>query len=444
VTKQSENVVLSNRHPTPAFGTSTRFARRLTLAAASVVAWTASPSAQELASGDSIPTREHAPLLYIDCNRCDFSHIRREITFVNHVRDPNVAEIHALITDQTTGSGGRTFRLYFTGRQQFSSIDHTLTYTSGATQTSAEQRDGLTETLKLGLAPYVIRTPLSGQLRLSFRETPGARAAAENGHDPWNNWTFEIYGGGNFSTESTQDAFNARYGFYADRVTDDWKIRLRPYFNNNIRVYRTADDEIRTSQRRHGFESYLIRSVGPHVGVGFFGEYITTTFDNLRHRFTLTPAVEYSLFPYAESNRREITVAYRLGYELADYFEETIYERTEENLLNHAVNAAVRFRQPWGSISSRLTASNYLHDMDHYRLTFNGSTSVRVVQGFNVSFGGNFQRIHDQLSLPRGDASLEDILLQRRRLATSYRAWGEVGLTYTFGSIYNNVVNPRL
>jgi hypothetical protein len=66
-----------------------------------------------------------------------------------------------------------------------------------------------------------------------------------------------------------------------------------------------------------------------------------------------------------------------------------------------------------------------------------------VAQGLAVNFGVNFQRIHDQLSLPRGDASLEDVLLQRRRLATSYRTWGEVGLSYTFGSIYSNVVNPR-
>jgi hypothetical protein len=140
---------------------------------------------------------------------------------------------------------------------------------------------------------------------------------------------------------------------------------------------------------------------------------------------------------------REITVAYRRGYEIANYLEETIYEQTEEALLNHALNATVRYRQRWGSISSRFIASHYLHDLDHYRLTFDGSTSVYVAQGLAVNFGANFQRIHDQLSLPRGDASLEDVLLQRRRLATSYRTWGEVGLSYTFGSIYSNVVNPR-
>jgi len=40
-------------------------------------------------------------------------------------------------------------------------------------------------------------------------------------------------------------------------------------------------------------------------------------------------------------------------------------------------------------------------------------------------------------------ASLEEILLRRRELETSYYYYFSIGLSYTFGSIYNNVVNPR-
>jgi hypothetical protein len=385
---------------------------------------------------------EHAPLVYIDCNRCDFAHIRREIHYVNHVRDPGLAQIHVLITDQRTGAGGRSFELAFTGRERFQAINQTLRYTSLPVNTAAEERDGLTNMLKLGLATYLAQTPLARQLHLSFRgESPLTAAPAV---DPWNAWTFEVYGGGNFNVDASQHSWNARYGFFADRVTEKWKVRLRPYFNNNVRVFNTDKDEIRSIQWRHGFESYLIRSAGPHWGAGVFADYTTSTFDNLRNRFTVTPAVEYSVFPYEESSRRQITFAYRVGYQMVDYFEETIYEQTEEMLLNQSLNAAVHFRQPWGSVWTSLRGSNYMHDLEHYRITFNGSTSVRLFEGMSVNLGANFQRIHDQLSLPRGKASLEDILLQRRQLATSYRTWGEVGLSYQFGSIYSNVVNPRL
>jgi len=51
--------------------------------------------------------------------------------------------------------------------------------------------------------------------------------------------------------------------------------------------------------------------------------------------------------------------------------------------------------------------------------------------------------VHNQISLPRGEASLEDVLLRRKMQATEYQFSTSFGLTYTFGSIYNNVVNPR-
>jgi hypothetical protein len=38
---------------------------------------------------------------------------------------------------------------------------------------------------------------------------------------------------------------------------------------------------------------------------------------------------------------------------------------------------------------------------------------------------------------------MQDILLQRKQMATQYEYFTGFGFTYTFGSIYNNVVNPR-
>ena len=44
---------------------------------------------------------------------------------------------------------------------------------------------------------------------------------------------------------------------------------------------------------------------------------------------------------------------------------------------------------------------------------------------------------------PRSWIDPSEVLLQLRELKTSYRYDISVGLSYTFGSIYNNVVNPR-
>jgi hypothetical protein len=416
----------------------------LPLMLSSVLTSTLPVGAQAQALADEPPVElPEAPRVFLDCAQCDRTHMRSEVTFVNHVREATAAEVHVLITDQPTGAGGRLYTLAFIGRTPYAGLNHTLTYNARQSLSPAEVRDGLTSMLKLGLVPYAARTPVAERLDLRFAE--GAGRPAQVATDRWNNWTFEVYGGGNFNTESTQDVWNARSGFYANRVTPDWKVRLRPYFNWNARTIRRAESaDIRIDQRRHGFESYVIRSLGPHMGAGFFADYITHTMDNIRHGTSLTPAVEYSVFPYSEATRRALTLTYRVGYELADYIEETIFEKTEEALLHHSLHAAVQVRQPWGSISGGVSGLAYLHDSQYHRLTGNSNVSFRLGGGVSLNVGGNYQRINDQLSLPRGDASIEDILLQRRRLATSYRASGNVGLSYTFGSIFSNVVNPRL
>jgi hypothetical protein len=69
--------------------------------------------------------------------------------------------------------------------------------------------------------------------------------------------------------------------------------------------------------------------------------------------------------------------------------------------------------------------------------------NLRLFEGFSLNVHGNFERIHDQLSLPREGATEEEILLHQRQLATQYDVFLEIGLRYTFGSIYSNVVNPR-
>lgn len=90
-----------------------------------------------------------------------------------------------------------------------------------------------------------------------------------------------------------------------------------------------------------------------------------------------------------------------------------------------------------------LNASQYLHEPERYAVRFDGSVDVRITQGLSLSLGGNVAFIQNQLNLPKGDADLEEVLLRRRQLETDYRAGLNFGFRYRFGSIYNNIVNPR-
>ena len=55
----------------------------------------------------------------------------------------------------------------------------------------------------------------------------------------------------------------------------------------------------------------------------------------------------------------------------------------------------------------------------------------------------NASRIRDQLSLPARGATPEEVLLRLRQLQSGYEYGVSFSLTYTFGSIFSSVVNPR-
>jgi hypothetical protein len=51
--------------------------------------------------------------------------------------------------------------------------------------------------------------------------------------------------------------------------------------------------------------------------------------------------------------------------------------------------------------------------------------------------------VNDQLYLPRGTLNDNEIIARQQALATNYRFFLNFGMSYTFGSIYNTIVNQR-
>ena len=101
------------------------------------------------------------------------------------------------------------------------------------------------------------------------------------------------------------------------------------------------------------------------------------------------------------------------------------------------------FEQPWGGLEAGVVGSHYFHDLSFYRAEVFGTASVRVVEGLSLNLSGSFEMIQDQLSLPRGDTTVEDVLLDQRELATDFSVTGSVALSYPFGSEFADVVNTR-
>jgi len=61
----------------------------------------------------STKLQEKAIKVFLDIPEMDNEHIKREIPFVNYVRDRKQAQVHIMMTTQRTGSGGTEHSLFF-------------------------------------------------------------------------------------------------------------------------------------------------------------------------------------------------------------------------------------------------------------------------------------------------------------------------------------------
>lgn len=156
------------------------------------------------------------------------------------------------------------------------------------------------------------------------------------------------------------------------------------------------------------------------------------------------PAVEFNIFPYGESTRRQLTIMYSAGFSHFRYEEETIFDKTEETLPRHRLQISAEARQPWGSLNASLEGSQFLHDLARHQVSLFGGAQVRLFRGLSLNLFGSVARIKDQLYLSKAGVSPEEILVRRRQLGTDYRYFADLGFSYTFGSRFNNVVNPRM
>jgi len=143
------------------------------------------------------------------------------------------------------------------------------------------------------------------------------------------------------------------------------------------------------------------------------------------------------------STRRQLRVLYKIGFGSYRYREETLYGKTSENLFSESLSVTLDLNEPWGTAEFSLEGSHFFHDFNKNRLEVSCELSLRIYKGLSLDIEGNYEKIRDQLSLPAEGATLEEILLRQRELASGYRYSIEVGLSFRFGSLFSNVVNPR-
>ena len=384
--------------------------------------------------------------IYIDYERGDLNYIKEQITNVNYVRYKNEADVYILFTKQSTGSNGKKFTVDFTGENEFSGIDESLTFILEPDDTDEIERLKSVQILKLGLIRYFSRTDMADKLTITF-PTETLEKVIE---DRWNNWVFSISLSGYFDGEESSNSLNMWGMVGASRVTEEMKVQFRFNGSMNKSKFEWDDEVYESSSDSKSFNAYLIKAWTDHLSYGLWAYAYTSSFRNINLNIGLYPGIEYNIFPYSESNRKQLRFQYDLGPNYVYYTEQTIYEKSSEKLLKHSFKTEIDYIQSWGSLSASLDASQYLiiddkilENLEKNKLTFYGNVSWRIYKGLSLNLFGITSRVHDQLSLVAGDVTTEELLLKQKELQTQYTYFLSIGLTYSFGSIYNNIVNPR-
>lgn len=387
--------------------------------------------------------------LFVDCSNsyCDMNYIKTQIKFVDYVLDNKASDVHLLITQQDNGGGGSQYQLIFFGQNRFHQTD-TLHFNTKPNNTDFENRDLLIKYIQLGLVPYISKTNSIENINITLKEATTDSSSKEKiTKDPWNYWVYRIGVNGNINSDANYKSLNYRTNISASRVTDKLKVSFNVSAGKNRNAYKYTDasgtTEIIVKNENYELSHQMVKSISQHWSIGYDVGMLRSTFNNYKFRAFVRPAIEYDLYPYKEVNNKLFTIRYGIDVATNQYFDTTLYFKTKETLPGQELDASLTYNQKWGTVNLFSSYHSYFNNIKHYNLSLGGGVNVRISGGlsFNVFLFGNILR--DQIYLPKGRASFQDILTRQRQLATNFSIFSFFGISYRFGSKLNNFVNPR-
>jgi hypothetical protein len=248
----------------------------------------------------------------------------------------------------------------------------------------------------------------------------------------------------NLEAEESTSERNWGLSVGADRITPEWMLSFGSDLNESRERFDLEEGgELSVTRKDWSFNGLLVKSLGEHWSAGARGETRSSTFDNIELDVRVLPALEWNFFPYSMYTRRQFRVQYAIGAARAAYYEETLFGKLQETLVSEELSATYEQREPWGTLEGRVEASNYFPGFDRHRLEIDGEIDIRIARGLSFNLEAFGSRIRDQLSLPRRNASPEEVLLRLRQLQSGFEVRFEFGLEYRFGSRFAAIVNPR-
>ena len=389
--------------------------------------------------------------VFLDCQFfCDTRYVTDELPIVDFVTERTAADVHILHARQSTAAGGARITLTFLGQRSYAALSDTLQYSTNADATSDERRSALLHNLTVGLTRYLARAGLSDKLVIRAIAPPeNVVQDASIEKDPWNYWVFSLGASGSVNGQATTKFVRKSANFSANRTTEAFKIRISGRLSESTSEFDVGDEIIKSGTTSERLSLSVVKSIGTKWAVGGTSFVSGSSFQNAELQMEIGPAIEYDFFPYSQSTRKFLTVQYGIKLVRRQYEKLTIFALDEETILRHSLDISLRLTQKWGSVSLSTDINHMLTNFersltDSYNMGFFGSANFRLFRGLSLRGFASYRRIRDQIDLPSTEATKDEILLRSVQLPTGYSYFFNFGLTYRFGSIFNNVVNPRM
>ncbi len=391
--------------------------------------------------------------LFLNCNSwdCHEDYIKTQLSFFDFVRDRFQSDVEILIINQENGSGGDNYTLVFIGRKQFEKQVDTLKFNTKQADSDEMIRENLVNFIRIGLFQYVKQTQWIKQLKVITPKREIENALIEK--DNWNYWVFTLGGNAYGSFQSNQSFLNIGSNLDINHIKPELKFQNSLYYYNtyNKFIFETLDDSgnatirvINAKNVTYGGNSFLAKSVNEHWSYGGYFSLMSSNRENIALQATAAPAVEYNIFPTSQNTERQLRLITQAGYRSWNLLEENNFNKTNEIEPFYRFDAILSLVKSWGNISMQLGGHQYFSRKNAYNISFNLYNSLRLFEGFNLNFSINSSYIQDQaIYLPKNIVET-DVLLGAGILPTNFNVNGFIGISYTFGSINNSVVNPRL
>ncbi len=416
-------------------------------------------AAQDRDTTKTVDTAKAQVTVFIDCNTgCDLQYVKTDLNFVDFAPDRFTSNVYIMLTGQTTGSGGKELVLYFSGSQKFAGMEDTLRFFRNSVDTDDEYRKTLLQYLKLGLTRYISKTALAPRLTISATPKGGEKEEAINAlskkSDKWNFWVFTVGLNGSLNSDDFSRNLKAGGDLNAGRVTEKLKMNFNVSTSKNERKITYNGDESTFIINSSNFNGTIVKSIRSHIGIGGFINARRSTFSNYDVEVNVYPAIEYSIFPYKDAVKKLITILYQAGKGYKNYIDTSYYGAVSQWTTKQDLSVNVGFIQKWGNINAYVSYENFLNSFalnnktvkgsDINNLSFGGNMEFRILKGLSVELSSraNFTKgIYPNIA--RKSFSRDALLTNSQQYPTQRGLNVNMGINYRFGSIYNNVVNPR-